>query len=63
MIILAQDFMDILRIKKEDDIVIEEEAEEVDGRRIDPSEGEGKTGTQLVDEKRRKREREAIVGS
>lgn len=62
MIILAQDFMDILRIKKEDDIVIEEEAEEVDGRRIDPSEREGKTGTQLVDEKRRKKEREAKEG-
>jgi len=62
MIQMAQDFMDILRIKKEDDIVIEEEAEEVDGRRIDPSEREGKTGTELVDEKRRKKEREAKEG-
>ena len=67
MIQMAQDFMDILRIKKEDDDEEEgavTEAPEFVGpagneRRIDPSEKEGKTGTELVDEERRKKEREA----
>jgi len=48
MIQMAQDFMDILRIKKEDD--------------IDPSEEEGTTGIQLVEEKKRKKEQEAEEG-
>ena len=47
MIQMAQDFMDILRIKKEDDI------------ELDPSEEEGTTGTQLVEEKERKKKQEA----
>ena len=50
MIQMAQDFMDILRIKKEDDI------------ELDPSEEEGTTGTQLVEEKKRKKEQEAEEG-
>tara|TARA_R100000908_G_scaffold7640_1_gene2764 strand:+ start:6782 stop:8401 length:1620 start_codon:yes stop_codon:yes gene_type:complete len=59
MIQMAQDFMDILRIKKEDDEgAVTEAAEEVDGRRIDPSEKEGKTGTQLLADDRRKKEKE-----
>ncbi len=62
MIILSQDFMDILRIKKEDDGAVTEAAEEIDGRRIDPSEKEGKTGTELINEKRRKKQREAKEG-
>ena len=50
MIQMAQDFMDILRIKKEDDI------------ELDPSEEEGTTGMQLVEEKKRKKEQEAEEG-
>ena len=69
MIILTQDFMDILRIKKEDDDdegAVTEAPEFVgpagNERRIDPSEKEGKTGTELIDEERRKKEREAKEG-
>ena len=69
MIILTQDFMDVLRIKKEDDDdegAVTEAPEFVgpagNERRIDPSEKEGKTGTELIDEERRKKEREAKEG-
>ena len=50
MIQMAQDFMDILRIKKED------------GRRIDPSEEEGTTGIQLVEREEKKEREEAEEG-
>ena len=66
---MTQDFMDVLRIKKEDDDdegAVTEAPEFVgpagNERRIDPSEKEGKTGTELIDEERRKKEREAKEG-